>query len=189
MDGLQAPGVGDQVLHHLPVHQGLAAEEVHLQVPAGAGVCHQKVQGLLAHLKGHEGPLALVFALAGKAVGAAQVAGVGHVETQGLDDVGVVLVVGGHGGVGVGGEKLVVLLQRCHVVDAGPDLLLGDVGTVGVVGQDAPADLVRGVVGVEGDDVIRHLVHQMDRTAAGVQDDVVAVQLVLMYHKCDPSAG
>ena len=144
---------------------------------------HQEIQSLLAHLKGHEGPLALVFALAGEAVGAAQVAGVGHMETQGLDNVGVVLVVGGHGGVGVGGEELVLLLQRRHVVDAGADLLLGDVGAVRIVGQDAPADLVGGVVGVEGDDVIRHLVHQMDRTTAGVQDDVVAVQLVLMYHK------
>ena len=71
VDGLQGPGIGHQILHHLPVHQGLAAEEIHLQIPSVTGVGHQEVQGLLADLKGHEGPLPLVFALACKAVAAA----------------------------------------------------------------------------------------------------------------------
>ena len=36
---------------------------------------------------------------------------------------------------------------------------------------------------VQGDDVIGHLVHQVDRAAVHVQDDVVAVEFVLMDHK------
>ena len=68
VDGLLGAGVGHQVFHHLPVHQRLTAEEVHLQIDAGAGLGNQKVQGLLAHPKGHEGPLTMVLALAGEAV-------------------------------------------------------------------------------------------------------------------------
>ena len=68
VDGLLGAGIGHQVFHHLPVHQRLTAEEVHLQIDAGAGLGDQKVQGLLAHLKGHEGSLTVVLALAGEAV-------------------------------------------------------------------------------------------------------------------------
>ena len=65
---LLGAGVSHQLLHHVPVHQGLAPEEVHLQVHPAAGAGDEKVQGLLAHLKGHEGPVPVVVALAGKAV-------------------------------------------------------------------------------------------------------------------------
>ena len=40
-----------------------------------------------------------------------------------------------------------------------------------------------GFCGCVGDDLIGSLVHHVDRPGADVQDDVVAVQLVLMYHK------
>ena len=40
VDGLQGAGVPDQLLDHVPVHEGLAAEEVHFQVHPGAGVGH-----------------------------------------------------------------------------------------------------------------------------------------------------
>ncbi len=87
---LLGPGIGHQVLHHLPVHQGLAAEEVHLQIRPGPGMGNEKIQGLPAHLEAHEGPAAMtgirsmVVSLAGEAVGAVEVAGVGHVEAEGL---------------------------------------------------------------------------------------------------------
>ena len=66
----------------------------------------EEVQSLLAHLKAHEGTLALVLALACKAVLAGEVAGVGHVEAQGLDDGVALLEVKGQVLVGVGGEEL-----------------------------------------------------------------------------------
>ena len=59
-----------------------AAEEVHLQIGPGAGILNQEVQRLLAHLEAHERPLTVVLALAGEAVLAVEVAGVGHVEAQ-----------------------------------------------------------------------------------------------------------
>ena len=70
VDGLQAPGVAHQLLDHIKVHQRFAAEEVHLQVLPGAGVLNEEVQRPLAHLQGHNRPLAVVLALARKAVGA-----------------------------------------------------------------------------------------------------------------------
>ena len=62
------PCVGHHILDHLPVHQRLAAEEIYLQIPAGAGVGNEEIDGLFAHLQGHESPVALVLALTGKAV-------------------------------------------------------------------------------------------------------------------------
>ena len=64
------PGIGHQLLHHVPVHQRLAAKEVHFQIVPGAGIVHQKIQSLLAHFKGHQGSFAVVLALACKAVAA-----------------------------------------------------------------------------------------------------------------------
>ena len=32
------PCIGDQVLHHLEVHQRLTTKEVHLQIPSGTGI-------------------------------------------------------------------------------------------------------------------------------------------------------
>ena len=78
---LLLPGVGHHILDHLPVHQRFAAEEVHLQIPAGTGMGNEEINGLLTHFQGHESPVALVLALAGKAVVTGQVAGVGHMET------------------------------------------------------------------------------------------------------------
>ena len=121
-------GVGHQLLDHLEVHQRLAAEEVHLQVPARAGVLHQKVQRPLAHLKAHDGPLAVVLALAGKAVGAVEVAGVGHMQAQRLDDAGALfLELARHGGKGVRREELPLVLQGADLRVAGGDLFGGDV--------------------------------------------------------------
>ena len=107
----------------------------------------------------------------------------GHVEAQGLDDVGVVFVVGCHGLVGVGSEELVGGLQGLHRVDALPHVSLGDVRPIRIGLEDGSSDLIRGVVLEHGDDVIGHVVHQVDGAAAGIQDDVVAVQLVLMVHR------
>ena len=168
-----APGVGNQLLYHVKVHQGLAAEEVHLQVLPGAGVGNQKVQGLLAHLKGHERPVSVVFALGGKAVGAVQVAGVGDVQTQGLHHPGGPgLQLSCHGGEGIRGEELARILQRSDVVIAFRKLLGVDFR---ILGGNLGQGLFPGGGFVEADEVIGGLVHHMDRAGADVQNDVIAV--------------
>ena len=110
--------VGDEVLDYLPVHERFAAEEVDLEVPPVAGVLDEEVERPLADVEGHDGPLAVVLALAGEAVGAVEVAGVGDVEAEGLYDVGRALVVGGELLIVVGGEELVFALELGHVVEA-----------------------------------------------------------------------
>ena len=181
---LLAAGVGHQVLDHLPVHQGFPPEEVHLQVHPGAGVLDEEVQGLLAHLEGHQGPVPVVPALGGKAVLAVEVAGVGHVEAQGLQDgFGVLEGLLLHVLPQVLGEELAGGFQGVDVLQAGQDLPLVHVRPVAVLGQDLGDDGLPGGGLVQGDDVIGHLVHQVDRAAVHVQDDVVAVEFVLMDHK------
>ena len=84
---LLGTAVFHQALHHVPVHQRLTTEEVHLQIGAAAGVIHQKVQRLLANLKAHQRAVSMVFSLAGEAVGAVQVAGVRHMQAQRLHHI------------------------------------------------------------------------------------------------------
>ena len=85
---LDAAGMGDRLLYHVPVHQGLTTEEVHFQVAALARMCHQEVQRLLADFEAHQRAVAVIFALAGEAVGTVQVAGMRHMKTECLDVVG-----------------------------------------------------------------------------------------------------
>ena len=72
-------GVGNKILDDLEVHQRLTAKKVHFQIAAAAGILNQKIQSTLAHFKAHYCPVAVIFTLAGKAVGAVQVAGVSNV--------------------------------------------------------------------------------------------------------------
>ena len=72
------PGIVYQFLDHLPVHQGLSAEKVNFQVGPAAGVIHEKIKSLLSDIERHKRPVAVVFSLACKAVGAVQVTGMGY---------------------------------------------------------------------------------------------------------------
>ena len=107
----------------------------------------------------------------------------GHVEAQGLHHVAGALLEGArHVGEGIGGEQLPGALQRLHVRDALPQVGLRHIGALPVFFQHRLHDLVRAVVLEHGDDVIGHLIHHVDGAGAGVQHDVVAVELILMYH-------
>ena len=79
---LQRSAVSYQLLHHLPVHEGLPAKEIHLQIDTVPGICHQKIQCLFPYLKAHQRTSPVVFALSRKAVSAGQIAVVGNVQAQ-----------------------------------------------------------------------------------------------------------
>ena len=81
---LKAPAVGHQLLYHLPVHKGLPAEKIHLQIHSVPGILYQKVQSLFPHLKTHKGTSSVIFPFLCKTVFTGQVAVMGNVETQGL---------------------------------------------------------------------------------------------------------
>ena len=123
----------------------------------------------------------MVLALAREAVFTVEVAGVGHVEAQSLDDVSAAfLEFAREGFVGVRGVELLVLLEVAYIADALPDLVLVDVVPVPVLLHQGGDDLLLGVVRVQGDDVVGHVVHRVDGARTGVEHDVVAVQLILM---------
>ena len=81
---LLGTAVFHQPFYHIPVHQGLAAKEVHLQVLPVSGVGNQEVQGLLPHLIAHEGAAPMVLAFLCKAITAGQIAVMGNVQAQRL---------------------------------------------------------------------------------------------------------
>ena len=63
-------GIRDKLLYDVEIHQRFAAKEVDFQIVARAGMFEQEIKRLLADLKGHESAVAVVLALACKAVGA-----------------------------------------------------------------------------------------------------------------------
>ena len=176
-------GILHQLLHHVPVHQRLAAEEVYLQIVTGAGVFNEEIQRPLAHLIAHQGAVAMVLALTGEAVGAVEVAGMGNVQAQRLDHAGGArLQLARHRLEGILGEQLASRLQLRDLVIALAHLLRRDaLGGVVLFGQ-LTDDGVAALALEHGDDVIGQLVHRVDRAGADVQHDVIAAQVVLMDH-------
>ena len=111
----------------------------------------------------------MVLPLAGEAVGAVQVAGMGHVEAEGLHHVaGAFFKRPRDVREGVGGVELPGLYQGLHVGQALPELRLRHAGAVPVFRQKGLDNLLRRVVRPEGDDVIGHLVHHVDAAGAAV---------------------
>ena len=106
----------------------------------------------------------------------------GDVEAERLDHRLAVLEVERHVLVDVGSPKLAGGFQRGHVLEALAQVGLGDIRAVGILCQHGGHDLVGRVFFVHRNDVVSHVVHDMDRAAAAVQHDVISVQLILMYH-------
>ena len=73
------------------------------------------------------------------------------------------------------GKELAGVLQGLDVIQTFPQLRLIYVLPLAVLGQHPGDDLLVGGGLKQGDHVVGHLVHQVDRAAVHVQDDVVAV--------------
>ena len=144
---------------------------------------HQKIQRLFAHFKAHQRPVAVVLALTGKAVAAVQIAGVRHVQTQRLDHIAAALLEGARQSrKGVRAEQRALADELRHVVNARPQLLLRHVRPIRIFFPQRIDDLVRGMIRIQRDHVVGHLVHRVNRAGAGIQHDIVAIQLILMNH-------
>ena len=144
---------------------------------------NQEIQRLLAHLKAHDGPLAVVFALAGKAVFAVQVAGVGHVQAQRLHHRAALFQVECLVGVYILGKQLSGGGQFFHVAQAILNFLPVHLGHILVFFQQRGDQLLFVPARITaGDHVIGQVVHRVHRTAVYVQHDVVAIHLIGMDH-------
>ena len=181
---LLGAGVLDNLLDDIKSHERFAAEEVHLQVVAVAGIFEQIVDRLFAHLRGHQLALAAKIAGGGKAVGAAQVAVVRDVQAHGLDRRGDHHVC-----------KLLIVVRReelaivVHLVDFA-------VGFLQLIAAKASFQRRKNCrriclfqlfcnFAVKGarqkfrvqqlDHIIYHFVDDMDRPAVDIHDDVVSI--------------
>ena len=182
------PGIGNQLLHHIKVHQRFTTEEVHLQVSAALGIGNQKIQCLLADFKAHHGAVTVIVALAGKAVAAVQVAGMCHVQAQRLDHAaGASFQLAGHGSESIGGKELAHLFQLRNLIAAIQHLGLGDFGMVGIFFQHCPDDLFGSGRFVQTDDVVGYLIHYVDRAGIDIQHDAEATQFITVNHSSFPA--
>ena len=128
------------------VHQRLAAEEVHLQVPATPGMFDEKVQRAPADLKGHQRAVAVVLSLAGKAVGAVEVAGVGDMQAERLDHARRCAFSGSPAMSGecIGREQLARCAERLDLLEARLDLRCGNFAVSAYFMQDEVGKSPRG---------------------------------------------
>ena len=148
---------------------------------------HQVVHGLFGHFEAHEGPVPVVLALRGKAVVTGQVAGVGHVEAHGFDDAAAAFFeLPRQRFIGVGGIEFLVLFEVAYIADAFEDFPFVNGGVVPILFQHGGDDVLFRVVGVHGDDIVGQVVDGVDGPGAGVEDDVVPVQLILMKQFAPP---
>ena len=171
---LLLPGILHQFLAHIPVHQRFTTEEVHLQIVPGTGVGDQEVQRFLTGFQTHQCPLPVILALAGKAVATVEIAGMGHMQAHGLEHGVFIFKIEGHIFINVRGEKFFILLQIFYILQTVKHILLRQV-FFRVSGNDLTGNFLWRLFLIHRNDVIGHLVHHMDRSAAGVQNDVIAV--------------
>ena len=111
---LKRASVFNELLYNLPVHGRLAAEEIDLEISAGTRVRNQKIQCLLADFKTHQRSSAVVLALFRKTIATCEVAVVGNVKTERLDDSLSRLKVAHKALIAVRGEELLGINERLH---------------------------------------------------------------------------
>ena len=73
--------VQDELLYHIPVHERLTTEEIHLKIMPRAGILNKKIESTLTGLKAHNSTFARIPALTCKAVGAVQITGMSNMKT------------------------------------------------------------------------------------------------------------
>ena len=178
-----AARIGYQLLDHVEVHQRLAAEKVHLEVAASAGIFNQKIQSLLAHFETHHGAVAVVLALRGEAIGAVEIAGVGYVHAQRFHHAcSALLELPGDGGKGVRRKQHAGILERADLIEAFFQFFAGHFGIAHVLFKHRGDDILAAVIFIQADDVVGDLVHQMHGTGVDVQHDVLAAKFISVNH-------
>ena len=83
---LSASHVGSQLFYHFKIHQRLAAKKVDFQMTATAAFFQEKINSFFAYFRRHQASAMSEVASTGKAVAAAQIAVMGHMQAQRLKD-------------------------------------------------------------------------------------------------------
>ena len=176
MDFLLLPAIGHQILDYLPVHQRLAAEEIHLQIMPVSGIGNQKIQSLLSCLIAHQRPASVVFSFLRKAVAAGQIAVMGDMKAQCFYHCGTLFEINDLVLIGIFREKRSLVFQHLHIIQHFPDILF------------RPSvlqlchDILRSAVLIQAYHLIGQLIHHMNSSAVHIQNNVVTVVIIAMYH-------
>ncbi len=175
----QASGVGDRPLDHVEIHQRFPAEKIQFQIVPPPGTADQKIDRALRYLRRHQHPSAAEIPLRGEAIAAAQVTVVGDVEAHGFDRG--VFQHGSEFFIIVGGKELSFPVQL-------PDLPVGFPQNGFAVAalqsrEHLSGRLVRHAVVQIVEHFKRRVVKDMDRAAVRIQNQMVAVEGIWMYHK------
>jgi hypothetical protein len=81
-----------QLFDHIQVHQRLSAEEIHFQVFPVFGLGNDKINGFFSHFQRHQQFFAVKVALGSKTIGTFQITVMGHMKTQGFDQIFISIV-------------------------------------------------------------------------------------------------
>ena len=174
---LLLPSIGDQILHHLPVHKRLPAEEIHFQILPAAGAGNQKIKRLSPHLITHQGAASMVFSFLRKAVPACQIAVVGNVQTERLyhrlfrlHNIFYIPFIDIFRIQPAGSSQLIQIRRSL------PDLLLR------IPVRQKPYGLFQSFFLIIRNHIIDQLVHHMNRTAVHIQKNIVTIIFILVNH-------
>ena len=190
---LKAAPIGYQILYHLPVHKRFPAEEIHLQVDTASGIFHQEIQGLFPYLIAHKRSSSMILSLLCKAVFAGKIAVMGNMKAQRLYHGLSLFEIKNIIFINIRCIKLSHFLQLHHLLISILNIccFIFSLKLFKACGFYLFLSLILQQFLCNGDQIINHIVHYMNGTAVHIQNDVIAVILVLMYHFLYPylSAG
>ena len=176
-----AARIHDELLHDIPIHERLAAEEVHLEIPPCSRIFNEKIERAPTDVKAHQRAVAVKFALTCEAVGAVQIAGVGDVKAERFYDIPAFrLEHVRHRLERVLGEQLSLILQSADIRKTFGDITVAD--TVVFSGERGDDLILSESAARHGYYFIGGIVHGVNGAGTGVKNYVVPVQFVLMYH-------
>ena len=125
----------------------------------------------------------MIFALAGKAIGAIQIAGMGHMQTKSLHHAGSLLLeFPCHLFKSIGGKELSFLLQFPNLIIAGGNFLPVYIFHMAKLRHHGVDDFFLAFFFIKADDFISDIIHHMHAAGAGIQHNGQTAQLIPMNH-------
>ena len=177
MDFFLLSSVCHQIFDHLPVHQRLAAKEIHFQVSSAAGIGNQKIQCLFSNFEGHQCTSSMVFPFFCKAVSAGQVTVMGNMQTECLHYRRSVFKM-------LDGVLINIFCKQHPLLFQRPDFFQGCMQiffSVLLFQLFYYTILISSLI-QKGNTVIYNIIHHMDRTTVHIQHNGITVAFILVNH-------
>ena len=163
-----------RLLHHVPIHEWLAAKEIELAVFTRAAVSDEEIHRSSSHVEAHEHTPLAIAALAGEAILATQIAIVSDIDAQRLDDR---TVFNSHLVIRIHRRKERFL--RDELIQIVHDFI--ELGFLIVLRQIRQNHSPIGSI-VISQDLVCHIIDDMHNAAIHIHDDIHAVLLETVDH-------